>query len=154
MGRKQVLQTFQSVDFNCRQTFYLIYFMRLLLQLANTDNQICNKLDFCRFRKCLHISYSLPMHRHHKFIRKPNLQFCSFETDMFNWTLVKFPRAQIVNPLLTLMVRGAHCARNFFWWLFLLKIKVLEGQNFWFRAKQTEWNRVNDKMYHVFIKVT
>ena len=31
---------------------------------------------------------------------------------------------------LTLMVRGAHCARTFFGRLFLLKIKVLEGPNF------------------------
>ena len=34
------------------------------------------------------------------------------------------------------MVRGAHCARTFFWWLFLLKIKVLEPQNWSLTTKK------------------
>ena len=36
----------------------------------------------------------------------------------------------LMTEFLTLLMRGAYCARTFFRWLFLLKIYVLKGQNF------------------------
>ena len=37
---------------------------------------------------------------------------------------------QIIGLILSLLVGGVDCAHTFFWWLFLLQIKVLEAPNF------------------------